>query len=387
MHGSASLVPFAVPDIGDAEIDAVVTALRSGWLTTGPNSAAFEREFSEFLGGGLHAVAVNSATAALHLALDGLGIGPGDEVIVPTWTFTATAEVVRYQGATPVIVDVDAATLNLDLAQAERVIGPRTRAVLPVHFAGLPVDRSSLADLARAYDLCVVEDAAHAFPVLSGDRLVGDSDSEAVVFSFYATKTITTGEGGMLVTSNPEIAARARTMRLHGINRDVFDRYHSRRPNWQYDVVAAGYKYNLTDTAAAMGRVQLGRATQMRDTRAEIARRYHEAFADLPMRLPSGGFSGDHAWHLYVVRLGPESPVSRDEFVTRLSDHGIGTSVHFIPLHLLSHWRDSCGLRAESYPAGTEAFGQAVSLPLFSAMTECQIDRVIEATRQALGKS
>lgn len=387
MHDRSAFVPFAVPDIGDAEIDAVVAALRSGWLTTGPNAAAFEREFGEFLGGGLHTVAVNSATAALHLALDGLGIGPGDEVIVPTWTFTATAEVVRYRGATPVIVDVDAATLNLDLTRAERAVGPRTRAVLPVHFAGLPVDRASLAGFAHSHGLYVVEDAAHAFPVTSDDRLVGDSDSDAVVFSFYATKTITTGEGGMLVTSSPELAARARTMRLHGINRDVFDRYHSRRPNWQYDVIAAGYKYNLTDTAAAMGRVQLGRAVQMRDARARIARRYHDAFADLPVRLPDGGFCGDHSWHLYVVRLGSDAPISRDEFVARLAQRGIGTSVHFIPLHLLSHWRDGYGLRADDFPVGTEAFGQAVSLPLFSAMTESQIGRVVEATREALGAS
>lgn len=386
MTDEQDVIPFARPDIGELEIDAVVTAMRSGWLTTGPNAAALEREFCDFLGNG-HAIAVNSATAALHLALEGLGIGPGDEVIVPTWTFTATAEVIQYVGATPVLVDIDSTTLNIDLAAAERSLSPRTRAIMPVHFAGLPVDRGALAGFASAHDLRVVEDAAHAFPVLSQGRLVGDSDSDAVAFSFYATKTITTGEGGMLVTRNEELAARARTMRLHGIDRDVFDRYRSRQPNWRYDVVAAGYKYNLTDTAAAMGRVQLARAAHMRDKRARIALRYNEAFSDLPVTLPVGGFDGDHAWHLYVLRLAPEAPVTRDEFIEELSRRGIGTSVHFIPLHLLSHWRGHHALRTEDFPAATEAFGQVVSLPLFSAMTDSQVYRVIEAARAVLGQS
>ena len=215
MDDRSTFVPFAQPDIGEAEIASVVEALRSGWLTTGPNSAAFEREFAEFLGGGSHAIAVNSATAGLHLAVEGLGLGPGDEVIVPTWTFTATAEVVRYTGATPVLVDVDPSTLNLDFAAAERAVNARTRAIIPVHFAGLPIDRSALTRFASEHGLRVVEDAAHAFPVSSQGRLVGDSESDAVVFSFYATKTITTGEGGMLVTRDAELAARARSMRLH----------------------------------------------------------------------------------------------------------------------------------------------------------------------------
>jgi len=387
MDDRSTFVPFAQPDIGEAEIASVVEALRSGWLTTGPNSAAFEREFAEFLGGGSHAIAVNSATAGLHLAVEGLGLGPGDEVIVPTWTFTATAEVVRYTGATPVLVDVDPSTLNLDFAAAERAVSARTRAIIPVHFAGLPIDRSALTRFASEHGLRVVEDAAHAFPVSSQGRLVGDSESDAVVFSFYATKTITTGEGGMLVTRDAELAARARSMRLHGINRDVFDRYHSRRPNWQYDVIAPGYKYNMTDTAAAMGRVQLGRAVAMREARARIARHYHDSFSDLPVILPAGGFSGDHAWHLYVLRLDAEAPISRDEFVAEMARRGIGTSVHFTPLHMLSYWRDSYRLQAVDFPVATEVFGQVVSLPLFSAMTDSQIERVVAATRAALGRS
>jgi dTDP-4-amino-4,6-dideoxygalactose transaminase len=285
------------------------------------------------------------------------------------------------------MVDVDPLTLNLDFAAAEHAVTPRTRAVVPVHFAGLPLGRSALTTFAGRHDLRTIEDAAHAFPVSSGGRLVGNGDSDAVVFSFYATKTITTGEGGMLVTPDPDLAARARTMRLHGINRDVFDRYHSQRPNWQYDVVAAGYKYNLTDTAAAMGRVQLGRAVAMREARERVAGLYQEAFADLPVTLPVGGSSGGHAWHLYVLRLDPEAQLSRDEFVAELARQGIGTSVHFTPLHLLSHWRDSYGLREEDFPVATEAFRRVVSLPLFSTMTDSQIERVIRATRQALGGS
>lgn len=387
MHNEPEFVPFARPDIGEAEIEAVVAALRSGWLTTGPNSAAFESEFTDFLGGDLHAVAVNSATAGLHLTVESLGLGPGDEVIVPTWTFTSTAEVIRYVGATPIFVDVDPTTLNIDFDAAERAVSPRTRAVIPVHFAGLPVDTLRLERFASTYDLRVVEDAAHAFPVVDGQgQLVGNSSSDAVVFSFYATKTITTGEGGMLVTRNPDIAARARTMRLHGIDRNVFDRYRSRRPSWRYDVVAPGYKYNLTDTAAAMGRVQLRRAIAMREARTAIARSYHDAFVELPVVLPQGGFVGDHAWHLYVLRLGPEAPLSRDELVRELAEKGIGTSVHFTPLHMMSYWRDANELRAEDFPAATDAFNQVVSLPLSSAMTESQIAQVIGATRAALGR-
>lgn len=382
--------------------------LRGGWLTTGPNAAAFEREFAQALTSGfgeggdtgfedmgdVHAVALNSATAGLHLAVEALGIGPGDEVIVPTWTFTATAEVVRYVGADPVIVDVDPATLNIDLEAARTAITERTRALIPVHFAGLPVDRRALADLAAEHDLAVVEDAAHALPVHSSGLPIGLGDSEAVVFSFYATKTMTTGEGGMLVTRRRQLAERACMMRLHGINRDVFDRYGidamSRRedmPSWAYEVAAPGFKYNLTDPAAAMGRVQLRRAVAMRDRRRRVAARYHEAFAMLPVTLPAGGSgrAGDeHAWHLYVLRLTEAAPVGRDEFIDALAERRVGASVHFIPLHRHPYWQRF--LRSDSrFPVADGAFDRAVSLPIFSAMTDAQVQRVIDVVCEVLG--
>ena len=379
-------LPFALPDIGEAEIQAVAEAMWSGWLTTGPQAKAFEREFGDVLGGEVQAVAVNSATAGLHLALEALGVGPGDEVIVPTWTFTATAEVVRYLGADPVIVDVDPVTLNIDLGAAEGAITPRTRAVMPVHFAGLAVDRQGIARLARDHGLRVVEDAAHAFPTVSSGELIGTGSSDAVVFSFYATKTMTTGEGGMIVTADEQIAARVRTMRLHGISRDVFGRYRSTAPSWQYEVVAPGYKYNLTDPAAAMGRVQLRRSGKMRDKRAAIAARYHEAFAGLPLQLPADAPEGDsHAWHLYVIRMTADASVARDEFIAEMAKAGVGCSVHFIPLHMHPYWREQCRLVDEQFPVATAEFSRVVSLPIFSRMTDAQVDKVIGAVRGVLG--
>jgi dTDP-4-amino-4,6-dideoxygalactose transaminase len=378
-------IPFAVPDIGDEEIEAVSEALRSGWLTTGPRAAAFEREFATSLGGNVNAVAVNSATAGLHLALESLGIGPGDQIIVPTWTFTATAEVVRYLGADPVFVDVEPGTLNLDLKAAEDAVTPRTRAVVPVHFAGLPMDRDRLASFAAAHDLLVIEDAAHAFPCVSGGTQIGQGSSAAVVFSFYATKTITTGEGGMVVTADRAMADRLRTMRLHGISRDIFDRYRSGLPSWHYEVVAPGFKYNLTDPAAAMGRVQLRRAPSMRDRRAQIAACYDSAFADLPVQRPSHAKPGDlHAWHLYILRVGPEASLGRDEFIERMATAGVGCSVHFIPLHRQPYWRERYDLRDADFPVASTQFARVVSLPLFSSMDDGQVDRVIRAVRRVL---
>lgn len=382
----AEFIPFAVPSITEEEVQAAAEAIRSGWLTTGANAAAFEREFADYLGGeGLHAVAVNSATAGLHLAVDALGLGPGDEVLVPTWTFTATAEVVRYTGATPVFVDSDPVTLNIDLADAERKVTPRTKAMIPVHFGGLPIPAAELAAFAKTHDLHVVEDAAHTFPVTEDGVYVGNSSSAAVIFSFYATKTITTGEGGMLVTRDAELASRARTMRLHGISRDVFDRYTSKTPSWQYAVVAPGFKYNLTDPAAAIGRVQLRRAEEMRQQRRDIAKRYDAAFADLPLVLPVAAPEGtEHAHHLYLVRLTDDAPIGRDAFIEQLAARHIGTSVHFIPLHMHPYWRDTYDLSDEQFPVATSAFTGAVSLPLFASMTDDQVDRVIAAVREVL---
>jgi dTDP-4-amino-4,6-dideoxygalactose transaminase len=380
-----SFLPFALPDIGEEEIEAVAEAMRSGWLTSGPRAAAFEREFAEFLGGDVHAVAMNSATAGLHLALEAVGVGPEDEVIVPTWTFTATAEVVRYLGANPVIVDVDPATLNIDLDAATAAITPRTKAIIPVHFAGLAVDRQGIAKLADKHRLRVVEDAAHAFTTVSAGDPVGRGSSDAVVFSFYATKTMTTGEGGMVVTSDEQIAARIRTMRLHGISHDVFDRYRSAVPSWRYEVVAPGYKYNLTDPAAAMGRVQLRRSHEMRDKRAAIAARYDEALSGLPLQLPAHADEGDtHAWHLYVSRLTDDAGVQRDIFIEEMAKAGVGCSVHFIPLHMHPYWREQCKLDDGQFPVATAEFARVASLPIFSSMTDAQVDRVIETVSRVL---
>ncbi|MGO4257756.1 DegT/DnrJ/EryC1/StrS family aminotransferase [Marmoricola sp. RAF53] len=382
MNPAADFLPFALPDVGDEEAEAVAAAVRSGWLTSGGLARQFEQDFAEYVGA-RYAVAVNSATAGLHLALEAVGIQAGDEVLVPTWTFTATAEVVRYLGATPVLVDVDPVTLNIDLAAAEASITPATRAIMPVHFSGLPVPREELRAFAERHDLRVVEDAAHAFPVKSAGRWIGSGDSDAVVFSFYATKTMTTGEGGMLFTESAEIADRARTMRLHGINRDVFDRYQSTKPSWHYEVVAPGYKYNLTDPAAAMGLVQLRRARAMWERRTEIAERYLEAFSDLPVELPPRAPAGDeHAWHLFVIRL-PEG-ADRDGFIQRMAELGVGTSVHFIPLHLQPVWRDLGKLRPEQFPVASREFDRVVSLPIFSSMTDLQVERVVDTVAASL---
>lgn len=382
--GNQPPLPFALPDIGEEETEAMVQAVRSGWLTTGPVTRAFEEEFAATVGAD-HAVAVNSATAGLHLALEALGIGPGDEVLVPTWTFTATAEVVRYVGASPVLVDVDRRTLNIDLEDAGRRVSNRTRAIMPVHFAGLPVPRTLLANFAEQHDLRVVEDAAHAFPCKSEDLPIGRGASEAVVFSFYATKTMTTGEGGMLVTDDSELAARARIMRLHGISRDVFDRYTSTVPSWHYEVVAPGFKYNMTDPAAAMGRVQLTRARTMRDRRAWIAERYLSGLAHLPLELPERAEHGSHAWHLFVVRLTSSAPVTRDCFIHRMHEQGVGSSVHFIPLHFHPVWRDMNSVAPEDLPVASAEFERVVSLPIFSSMTDDDVERVILSVCTVLG--
>lgn len=381
-----SHLPFALPDIGEAEIEAVVEAMRSGWLTTGPRAAAFEKEFAEYLGGDGIAIAVNSATAGLHLALEACGVGPGDEVLVPDWTFTATAEVVRYLGADPIVVDVDPVTLNIDYELAAQAVTERTRAIMPVHFAGNPVDREQTARFAATHGLKVVEDAAHALPTYSRGRLIGDGDSDAVVFSFYATKTMTTGEGGMIVVRDEQMASRIRTMRLHGINRDVFDRYRSTAPSWFYEVVEAGYKYNLTDPAAAMGRVQLARQPQMAAARRTLAQGYLEALADLPIELPSEPSVPDstHAWHLFVIRLTEEAPIGRDRFIEAMAEAGVGCSVHFIPLHRQPYYRDRYQLVPERFPVAEREFARVVSLPIFSSMSAEQSHKVIEAVRRIL---
>ena len=385
---SRPFLPFALPDIGDEEIAEVVDTLKSGWVTTGPKAARFEADFRAFMGDeSLQAIAVNSATAGLHLALEGLGIGPGDEVITTTHTFTATAEVVRYLGADVRLVDIDPATLNIAPAAVKAAITPRTKAILPVHYGGLAADMVALLDIARRHGLKVVEDAAHALPTTCGGQLVGTLGSDATVFSFYANKTITTGEGGMLVTRDAALAQRARVMRLHGMNRDAFDRFTAKVPSWYYEVVAPGFKYNLTDIAAALGLQQLKKARAFQQSRQRIAAMYDAAFADLPLVLPPQPRPGDqHAWHLYALRLGDGAAIERDRFIERLFDAGIGCSVHYIPLHLHPYWRERYALRPEQFPQAHKAYERILSLPLYTRMSDADVQRVVDAVRSILLK-
>jgi dTDP-4-amino-4,6-dideoxygalactose transaminase len=383
---SLPFLHFASPEIGEAEIAEVIDTLRSGWLTTGPKAKRFEDDFSAYLGDArLQSLAVNSATAGLHLALEALGIGPGDEVITTTHTFTATAEVARYLGADVKLVDIDPKTLCIDPNAVEAAVGPKTRAIVPVHYGGLAADMKAILDIARRHGLGVVEDAAHALPATCGGELVGTLASDATVFSFYANKTITTGEGGMVTSRDEKLVKRMKTMRLHGMSRDAFDRFTSTVPSWYYEIVAPGFKYNLTDIAAAIGIHQLKRAEAFQQRREAIAARYTAGLAGLPVLAPPGPPAGDrHAWHLYSIRLTDAAPIGRDALIERLFAAGIGCSVHYIPLHLQPYWRDRYALQATSFPHSQHAFERMLSLPIYTRMTDADVDRVVAALRAEL---
>lgn len=382
-HKRSEFLPFHKASVGQQEIDAVVSTLRSGWLTSGPNAKAFEEEFASAVGARF-AVSVNSCTAALHLAAEALGVKEGDEVIVPSMTFTATAEIVSYLKARPVIVDVDRTTQLMDAEDLERKLSPKTRAVMPVHVAGLPCDLDRLKSVVSAkVSVPFIEDAAHAFPAQYKGRFVG-SISEATCFSFYATKTITTGEGGMLTTNDEKLAHRARVMRTHGIDRDAYSRSSSKDP-WYYEVVDAGFKYNLTDFAAAIGRVQLQKAEAMRSRREEIARTYQSAFKGSKFfTLPMGAEAGSlHSWHLYTLQLNLDSlTVDRAQFARSLRELNIGTSVHWIPLHRHPFYRQKWGCRDEDFPNASWLADRILSLPIFPDMSQQDVSDVIEAVGQ-----
>lgn len=385
---SLDFLPFALPEIGEEEISEVVDAIRSGWVTTGPKARQFEQDFSQFLGGGLESIAVNSATAGLHLALEAIGVGPGDEVILPTYTFTATAEVVRYLGGTPIFVDVREDTYNIDPAAIVAAITSRTKAIMPVHFAGLSCDMDAILSIAKEYGLRVVEDAAHALPTTWRGQKIGALSSDFTVFSFYANKTMTTGEGGMVVTRDVDLAKRCKIMRLHGISKDAFDRYVSKTPAWSYEIVAPGFKYNMSDIAAAMGIHQLRRLAGFQVKREAMAQVYNQALKDLPLVLPLNPPVGDlHARHLYPIRLLPEAGVSRNVFIEKMAAAGIGCSVHFIPLHLHPYWRESCNVTAEMFPVAQKLFEQEVTIPLYTKMTEADLLRVIETIKTVLSNA
>jgi dTDP-4-amino-4,6-dideoxygalactose transaminase len=380
-----SFLPFALPDIGEDEIAEVVDSLRSGWITTGPKTKRFEEDFARFLGDDIHAVAVNSATAGLHLGLEAVGLKADEQVITTTHTFTASAEIIRYFGADPVFVDIDPQTYCIDTKAIESVISSKTRAIVPVHYAGRVCNMEEIAEIAKRYGLAVVEDAAHSFPSLYRGRLVGTLDSDCTVFSFYATKTLATGEGGMLVTRDPRIAARARIMRLHGIDRDAFDRYTSDRPSWYYQVVAPGFKYNMTDLAASLGIHQLKRADAFRMRRSALAARYTQELANVELKLPTAVPDGDqHAWHLYVVQVLPNARIDRDEVIRKMFEAGIGCSVHYIPLHQQPYWKDRYNLEAEKFPHSEGLYRHGISLPLYTKMTDADQTRVIAALRSIL---
>lgn len=381
----ADYLPFHVPDIDDEDIDAVVGVLRSGWLTTGSKARQFEQEFAAKVGA-RYAVALNSCTAALHLALEAIGLQEGDEVLVPTMTFAATAEVVTYFKAKPVLIDCLPTTLNMDPDLIERAITPRTKAVIPVHFAGQPCDMTEILEIARRHDLRVIEDAAHAFPASYKGRSIG-SIGDYTCFSFYATKNITTGEGGMVTTDDPDRADRIRRMSLHGLSRDAWKRY-TNQGSWYYEIVAPGFKYNLTDMAAALGLSQLHKADRFWKTRERYAALYTEAFRDLPEIVPLVTQNEvQHAWHLYVIQLELDRlRISRQEFIEGLQQHHVGCSVHFIPLHLHPYYRATGSYSRADFPVASHAFDRMVSLPLYSKMSEDDVHRTIQVVRELVLK-
>ncbi|HDQ15333.1 MAG TPA: DegT/DnrJ/EryC1/StrS family aminotransferase [Sediminispirochaeta sp.] len=386
--GERDFIPFARPSIGEEEEQAVLEVLRSGWLTTAGRAKEFESDFAAYTGAP-HALAVNSATGGLHLALEALGISSGDRVITTPYTFTATAEVVRYLGAHPLFVDIDPHNMTIDPRQVEKALkdsagyrpSPTSRgvkAIIPVHLGGYPCEMEELKGIAAKHDLKVVEDAAHAFPVRTDAGYLGCL-SDVGVFSFYATKTITTGEGGMVVTEDPDIAARIRIMRLHGIDREVWNRYTSNRAAWRYDVVAPGFKYNMPDMAAALGIVQLRKAEDFLRQRRRIASRYLEAFEGVDfLKVPAN--SPSHGWHLFILRLDLEKlSIGRDQYIQELRNRGIGTSVHYIPLHLMSYYQRSYNLKPDDFPEALRAYKEALSLPIYPGLRETELHRVIDA--------
>ncbi len=376
-------LPFNQPDIDQAGIEEVVDTLRSGWITTGPKTKEFERRFAGYVGA-RHALAVNSCTGGLHVALAAAGIGPGDEVIVPTMTFCATANVAVHLGATPIIVDVEPDTLNISPQRLVAAITPQTKAVIPVHLYGHPCDMDRINEIAETHRLLVVEDAAHAVAAEWHGRRVGTL-SPATVFSFYATKNLTTAEGGMITTDDDQYAAEMRIWTLHGISCDAWKRY-AADGSWYYNVCVPGFKYNLTDLQAALGLHQLTRLETMTQWRSELVARYHAGLCDLPeIELPAVRCDIRHAWHLYVIRLRLEwLKINRAEFIEQLKAEGIGASVHFIPLHRHPYYRDRFDLQPADFPVADAAYQRLISLPLYTRMTEQDVDDVIEAVRRVV---
>jgi len=378
-----SWLPFHRPRIEDDEIAEVVETLRGGWLTTGPRVKQLERELAAYVGAG-HAVALNSGTAALHLALEAIKLGPSDEVILPTYTFAATGEAVAYFGARPVLVDVDPLTLNLDPSAAAAAVTDRTRAIIAVDIGGVPCDYDPLLELCRARGLVLIDDAAHALPARYRGRMVG-TIADLTALSFYATKPMTTGEGGMLLTDDGRYAERAQIMSLHGISHDAWKRY-TAEGSWYYEIVAPGFKYNMTDVAAALGLRQLTKQDRFRAERAQIAARYDEAFAPLPaVECPHVPDWSETSWHLYILRLQLDRlTVDRAQVIKALAAENVGASVHFIPLHCHPWYRERYGFAPEAFPHAYQQYQRTVSLPIFPGMDDRDVDDVIAAVSKVI---
>ena len=376
-----TFLPISIPWIGEREERLVLQSLRSGWITTGPRVQELSRRIAG-LAGTRHAVALNSATAALHLALEALGVGPGDEVITSTYTFAATVNVIEHVHAKPVLVDVEPDTLNLDPARVEAACTPRTKVVLSVDYGGQPCEYDALHGLCATRGLRLVDDAAHALGAAYRGRPVG-SLADVTAFSFYATKNLSTGEGGAAATDDAAIAERIQLLSLHGMSRDAWKRY-TDTGTWYYEVVAPGWKYNLSDVLAAIGVGQLDRFEEFQRRRVEIVRRYHAGLADVPeVRLPHARPHVTHAWHLFAIGLELERlTIDRARFIQELRAENIGTSVHFIPIHLHPHFRSSLSPGAGDFPIAEDAYRRAVTLPLFPRMTDRDVDDVCEAVRK-----
>lgn len=381
-------LPFHLPSIGDEEIREVVDVLKSGWLTTGPRTMQFEQDFKQYIGS-RYAIAVNSGTAALHLALEAIDLKAHDEVIVPTMTFAATAEVVRYFGAKPVLVDCSHDSFNMNTEEVGKYLKKnkgKVKAIIPVHIAGLPCDMDRIMDLASDYDLKVIEDAAHALPSKYKGKMVG-TIGDITAFSFYATKNITTGEGGMVTTDDEEYAERMRMMSLHGISKDAWKRYTS-EGSWYYEIKYPGYKYNLTDIASAIGIHQLRKCDHFHKRREEIARAYTEAFSEHETIIPPFVEPGNqHAWHLYIIQLDLDKlTIDRARFIEEMKAKNIGTSVHFIPLHLHPYYKETYGYSPGDFPEASHVYQRIVSLPIYPGMTDEDVNDVTDAVKDIVNK-
>jgi UDP-4-amino-4,6-dideoxy-N-acetyl-beta-L-altrosamine transaminase len=377
----AKFVPFASPLISDDEIAEVVDTLKSGWLTTGPKVQRFEKEFAQFVGS-KYAIAVSSCTAALHLALVATGIGPGDEVITTPFTFVATANVILHVGAKPIFVDIRPDTFNIDVEKISAVITPKTRAIIPVHYAGQPCEMDEIMEIATKHKLLVIEDAAHAIAAEYKGRKVG-TIGDVTCFSFYATKNLMTGEGGMVTTNHAELAEKIRILSLHGMSKDAWKRY-TATGSWYYEVLSPGYKYNMTDIQASLGIHQLQKLEIFQKRREEIVKAYNQAFAGLDAVVPPFVQPGvKHAWHLYVIKIVPERlKIDRNRFIEALKEEGVGTSVHFIPVHLHPYYREKFGFKRGDFPRAEEAYDRVISLPLYPKMSDEDVGHVIEAVRK-----